>query len=461
VITLLTAFLVVSSAPPVIGGSDSCATPDLLVGTGLFAFDNASATTGSEGQSQTACLIYGSTVVRNDVWFQWQATATGLATFSTCGTSTVDTKIAAYAGQGCPASAALACNDDACTGFQSTITFPCTAGAFYTLQLGLYPLMPFVSGGSGQLTLHVSEPPLNDACSQAIQIGGSGPFAFDNGAATTGAQGQNEVACNFSGQTAIAADQWFTWTSTRTGTATLSVCGGISAGSPDEDTKVAVYAGSGCPGSASIACNDDAGCGVNGYVSSVTFNVDCGATYTFQIGRFVTAGPSFGTFTVMPSGSQCPNAYCAGDGTATACPCGNVGAAGRGCANSIDAQGARLLATGVARISADTLVLRGSGMPNSTALYFQGTQPSNGGLGTVFGDGLRCAAGVVLRFGTLVNSGGMSQYPAVGGTPISVVGSVSSAGTRFYQIWYRNADPTFCTPSTFNLSNGLNVAWAP
>lgn len=49
-----------------------------------------------------------------------------------------------------------------------------------------------------------------------------------------------------------------------------------------------------------------------------------------------------------------------------------------------------------------------------------------------------------------------------GGDPlISVRGLVPVAGaTRFYQAWYRNA-AVFCTSSTFNLTNGLQVVWAP
>jgi hypothetical protein len=31
---------------------------------------------------------------------------------------------------------------------------------------------------------------------------------------------------------------------------------------------------------------------------------------------------------------------------------------------------------------------------------------------------------------------------------------------RSYQAWYRNA-AAFCTPSTFNLTNGYSVTWAP
>ncbi|MEY2806172.1 MAG: hypothetical protein RIR65_589, partial [Planctomycetota bacterium] len=33
-------------------------------------------------------------------------------------------------------------------------------------------------------------------------------------------------------------------------------------------------------------------------------------------------------------------------------------------------------------------------------------------------------------------------------------------GTRTYQAWYRNA-AAFCTPSGFNLGNGLEIVWAP
>src|SRR5688572_24869937 len=59
-------------------------------------------------------------------------------------------------------------------------------------------------------------------------------------------------------------------------------------------------------------------------------------------------------------------AYCFGDSTGTACPCGNAGLPGNGCASSVNAAGAHLTAVGRASLAADTLELRGSGMPNST-----------------------------------------------------------------------------------------------
>jgi hypothetical protein len=104
-------------------------------------------------------------------------------------------------------------------------------------------------------------------------------------------------------------------------------------------------------------------------------------------------------------------------------------------------------------------VLRGSGMTNGSVLYFQGTTKAAGGAGTVFGDGLRCAAGTIVRLGAKTNAGGASSYPEVLDAPISVRGGVTSPGqTRTYQAWYRNSAP-FCTPEGFNLTNGLSVIW--
>ena len=157
----------------------------------------------------------------------------------------------------------------------------------------------------------------------------------------------------------------------------------------------------------------------------------------------------------LPTGT----AFCFGDGTGTACPCGNVGAAGRGCANSIGT-GALLAPSGSQLVSNDTVVLTGTGMPNSSVLYFQGTTQQSAGSGAVFGDGLRCAAGSVIRLGTKVNTGGASQYPVGADPKISIKGLVAAGNVRTYQCWYRNA-AAFCNAETFNLTNGIQITWAP
>ncbi|MCY2960558.1 MAG: hypothetical protein NTY35_10375 [Planctomycetota bacterium] len=154
-------------------------------------------------------------------------------------------------------------------------------------------------------------------------------------------------------------------------------------------------------------------------------------------------------------------AFCAGDGGGTACPCGNASAPGanEGCLNSLGT-GGKLVASGDASLSFDTLTLSGAQMPNSSALYFQGTTSAGGGAGTVFGDGLRCASGTVVRLGTKTNAAGSSQYPVGGDLSISAKGLVTAPGSRTYQVWYRNA-AAFCSVSTFNLTNGWRTVWSP
>jgi hypothetical protein len=84
----------------------------------------------------------------------------------------------------------------------------------------------------------------------------------------------------------------------------------------------------------------------------------------------------------------------------------------------------------------------------------------------VFGDGVRCAAGTVIRLGikTTVNSGlfgGVASYPQPGDQAITVRGAVPATGAvRLYQAWFRNS-AAYCTSSTFNLSNGLRATWLP
>jgi hypothetical protein len=192
-----------------------------------------------------------------------------------------------------------------------------------------------------------------------------------------------------------------------------------------------------------------------------------GLAYDAAIGHVVLFGGSDNGSPVfndtwwlnVPVGCCVP--YCLGDGSGTACPCGNSSPGGvpAGCLNSMGV-GGKLLTSGQASLSNDTLVLSGSDMPSSSALYFQGTAQTSGGAGSVFGDGLRCASGTIVRIGLKTNSAGASQYPSAGDASVSVRGQVHAPGVRDYQVWYRNAAP-FCTPSTFNLTNGFQVTWSP
>jgi hypothetical protein len=150
--------------------------------------------------------------------------------------------------------------------------------------------------------------------------------------------------------------------------------------------------------------------------------------------------------------------FCFGDGSSVACPCGNVGLAGRGCANSnAGSTGGLLAASGTASVGADSLVLTASDI-TGPALFYQGTGTSD----IAFGDGKLCAAVGIIRMGIVFPTGVTASYP--GGltpNPISIAGLVpAGGGVRYYQAWYRDA-VSFCTASTFNLTNALALTWVP
>jgi hypothetical protein len=163
----------------------------------------------------------------------------------------------------------------------------------------------------------------------------------------------------------------------------------------------------------------------------------------------------------VPSDATPWISYCSGDGSGTPCPCANNSppGGGAGCLSSVGS-GGKLSAGGIASVSADSFTLHGAQMPDTSALYFQGTTQQAGGAGTLLGDGLLCAGGALIRFGVKANSGGASQYPQTGDIPISVKGVVNAGDTRTYQVWYR--DPaSFCTSFTYNLTQGVQVTWGP
>jgi hypothetical protein len=267
-----------------LNGSDSCASPDPIAGVGSFAFDNSTATTGTQGQNENICFQFNHTAIANDVWFVWTASSTGTASMTLCNFTGMDSKIAAYNGSTCPLpQTALACNDDNCA-LQSSISFPCTAGNNYMLQLGNYYN---ASGSFGSFTMSiVAGAPPNDNCSAAIPISGLGPWAFDTTGATTSPQ--QSGSCGVAGQ-----DIWYNWTASGTGTATLSLCG------TSFDSLVAVYAGAGCPGGGTIWCNDDS-CALQ---SQVSFPCTAGNVYAVQIGGYLAnSGPGSFSFNVVGGG---------------------------------------------------------------------------------------------------------------------------------------------------------------
>jgi hypothetical protein len=162
---------------------------------------------------------------------------------------------------------------------------------------------------------------------------------------------------------------------------------------------------------------------------------------------------SAGFVVEFPTGAG--QGYCYGDGSAGTCPCGNVGAAGQGCGNS-SGVGAELSSAGSNSAATDDLLLSASGLlPGQAALLFSGSQ--NLGNGFLFGDGLRCAGGQVVRIGV--------RIPSAGGDAAWPTGLAASYGwgpgtLRTFQVWYRDTSGSPCGGS-FNLSNGVEVVYGP
>ena len=149
--------------------------------------------------------------------------------------------------------------------------------------------------------------------------------------------------------------------------------------------------------------------------------------------------------------------YCFGDGSGTTCPCGNTGGSGEGCANSTGT-GTLAFGTGSASAGADDLGFDGRNLlPAQPALLFAGLNAVNNGNGIVFGDGLRCAGGSVVRLGVRVPDG---NGDASWGPGLGAIGGWVAGDTRRFQIWYR--DPLIGPCGTgFNLSNGVEVVFLP
>ena len=190
-------------------------------------------------------------------------------------------------------------------------------------------------------------------------------------------------------------------------------------------------------------------------------NSACAAVYDFDNDRdldLVLLDEIADHATYFRNGPVAGTALCFGDGTSSACPCGNNGAPGRGCANSVVATGALLTIAG--QTSPENAVLHATGMPVAAATIFlrgNAVEPAP----VIFHDGLRCAGGTLLRFGTQAAVAGYSSFPGNSANTLSnASGTAPGSGvTHWYQVFYRNAAAGFCPPATANVTNGIVVTW--
>ncbi len=445
--TFVAALLVASFASARLAlaqGSDLCATAQAITGTGAYPFDNSAATT--DGVPNALCDYFGQTDIDNDVWFSWTAPSGGPFVVTTCGLTGIDSKIAVL--DGSCAGAVLACNDDACSSLQTSLVFAASAGSVYIVRVGTFPGS---AGGSGTFTI-LPDVPLDTRVNPA---NGHTYHLLRGGSWTTA----EATAISLGGHLATIDDQaehdwvlaqWHNW---------QGVDVDLWIGFNDAALEGAFMWADGTPvGYTNWDLNEPNDGGTGEDCTAMRKNNP--AAFWNDLANAPT-GFHANPLAVVELVGSIGTPLCFGDGSGIACPCGNNSAVGaeEGCLNSF-AQGGKLVGTGSPSISSDTLALQGSQMPNSSALYFQGTTTTGGGAGITFGDGLRCAGGNVIRLGTKANSAGASQYPVGADPSVSVRGQCVVGDVRTYQVWYRNA-AVFCTAATFNLTNGLSVTWNP
>ena len=104
-------------------------------------------------------------------------------------------------------------------------------------------------------------------------------------------------------------------------------------------------------------------------------------------------------------------------------------------------------------------MLTASNVPAQPGLFYQGDSLISGGMGSTFGDGLRCCGVNLVRLEVVV---GVNPQPTSVSSSVTISthpGQGSLPGTtKCYQYWYRNPGSSPCG-TDFNLSNAVTITW--
>lgn len=209
---------------------------------------------------------------------------------------------------------------------------------------------------------------------------------------------------------------------------------------------------------------------VSGYSALEVSNTD-GAGQAFSHNGTIAARVDFTggarAIMILKLPNTISTAFCSGDGTDAACPCSNVGLAGRGCENTSSTGGASLSTSGLASVSADTLKLTSSNaVPFGPGLYYEGDMKANPSapFGVPFGNGLRCAGGATNRLEiAFADAAGMASTTVA----LGAFGAAVAGTTYHYQLWYRDGavggtlGTCVGTAAGFNFSNARSLTWVP
>jgi len=397
-------------------GNNDCANAQVIAGTGMFPFDNMSATIDGPVDCDG---VTGSVPVRRDVWFAWTAPTTDVYEVSTCTLTALGTRIAIYDGLTCPPTLQIDCVGAICLPDQSMLNFGATAGNEYLFRLGSRSLG---QAGTGMFSINVAsicpgipddtlEP--NDLCSGSLTLmtDGMNPGLFVR----------------------KYAGDWYAMEVEANGTLTVDLL--FTHANGDIDTQLFD------------------GCGGNQLADSQ------GGTDNEQINWTNTGGCQTVYLHVFHWTGD-PNADCtnydmniSGTGSCTVTPIG-----ANFCTSMPNSSGnsASIAATGSATLADQTVTLQATGAPNdAVGLFFFGVNQMQ----ATFGQGLRCVGpGRVQRMPPMVTTGPANGSPA-GEVMIDIdfsanYASAITAGQLNFQFWYQD---TVGMNPTFNLTDGIQI----
>jgi hypothetical protein len=271
---------------------DDCATAQEIATDTPTPFDTTTATPSAEAWACT------SNTTIQDIWFTFTATADYMASATTCGMASYDTRLEVFDGS-CGALVSLDCNDDAC-GVQSEVNWMAVTGTQYWVRVGGFTTTSF---GTGDLLVAGPPPAVpNDECVGAIALANGVAEAFDTTMATNSA-GAPAPSC---GGSTPPIDIWYTVTPVVDGVVDIDLCGSSF------DTRVVAYDGD-CGALNEVGCNDDA-CGLQ---SQLSFPGIANTTYYVRVAGFnagTGAGMVSATFADMLPNDDCAGALSIGTG---------------------------------------------------------------------------------------------------------------------------------------------------
>lgn len=205
--------------------------------------------------------------LRNSVWWNWTAPATGPVVVDTFG-SNFDTFLAVHTGGTLTTLTLVGENDDANAASNSAVNFTATAGTVYRIRVGGF------GGTTGSIRLQIGPGPANDSFAAPTALGS--PASLFLTGSNLGATAQPGEPQHHGVGNPASGSVWFTWTAPATGDYIIDTIGS------DFDTVLAVYSGTALNALTRLVSDDDGGATGNNESRLVLF-ATAGTTYRIVI----------------------------------------------------------------------------------------------------------------------------------------------------------------------------------